>query len=92
MALYKPILQDDGVTTDYHRISSLTLSTNSHISIGVFSYVNADSRNTKYEGPIDRRPYTRSTTYELDYDENMTIVKAYEYLKTLSEFEDAEDV
>lgn len=92
MALYKPILQDNGVTTEYHRISSLTLSTNSHISIAVFSYVNAESRNIRYEGPIDRRPYIQSTTYEIDYDEDMTITGAYEYLKTLPEFEDAEDV
>lgn len=92
MALYKPILREDGVTTDYHRISSLILSTNSHISIAVFSYVNAESRNIKYEGPDGRRPYVHSVTYEIDYNENMTITSAYEYLKTLPEFEGAEDV
>lgn len=92
MALLKPILRDDGVTTEYHRISSLTLSTNSHVSIAVFSYVNADSRNAKYEGPADRKPYIHSTTYETEYDEDMTINKAYEFLKTLPEFESAKDV
>lgn len=92
MALYKPVLRDDGVTTDYHRIAYLTLSTNSHISIAVFSYVNENSRNIEYEGGIDRKPYTHTVTYETDYDENMTIISAYEYLKTLPEFEGAEDV
>ena len=35
MALLKPVRQDDGVTTNYHRIISLNLWPNSHISIGV---------------------------------------------------------
>lgn len=89
MALFKSIKQDDGVTTNYHRVISVSLWTNSHISIAVFSYVDEGSRNDK---SIFGTPYTRSTTYELDYDENMTIVKAYEYLKTLPEFESAKDV
>ena len=31
-------------------------------------------------------------TYETEYDETMTIEKAYEYLKTLPEFEGATDI
>ena len=89
MALFKPVRQDDGVTTNYHRIISLNLWPNSHISIGVLSYVDEKSRR---DNNILGTPYNRSTTYEIDYDENMSIAGAYEYLKTLPEFEDAEDV
>ena len=31
-------------------------------------------------------------TYETDYDPDMTIEEAYEFLKTLQEFKDAENV
>lgn len=89
MALFKSVRQDDGVTTNYHRIISLNLWPNSHISIGVLSYVDEKSRR---DNNILGTPYNRSTTYEIDYDENMSITGAYEYLKTLPEFEDAEDV
>lgn len=38
------------------------------------------------------QPYRKAMTYETDYDESMTVEKAYEYLKTLPVFVDAEDV
>jgi len=44
MALYKEVIQDDGVSTYYHRIISMRHQINSHIDIAVVSYVNADSR------------------------------------------------
>lgn len=34
----------------------------------------------------------RGKTYETDYDPDMTIEEAYEFLKTRPEFKDAEDV
>jgi hypothetical protein len=37
-------------------------------------------------------PYRQSVTYETDYSPNMTIEMAYEYLKTLPEFEGATDI
>jgi hypothetical protein len=89
MALRKPIVQPDGVTTEYHRILFLQTTVNSHVSIAVLSYLNADSRQTEKES---KQPYKAAVTYETAYDENMTIESAYEYLKTLPEFEGAEDV
>lgn len=38
------------------------------------------------------RPYRAAVTYEKEYEENMTIEDAYKYLKTLSEYEDAENI
>lgn len=85
MALKKDIKQADGIITTYHRISFVSAYVNDHISIGVRSYVDADSR---------QRPdaYVVAVTYETDYQENMTVEQAYAYLKTLPIFEGAEDV
>lgn len=91
MALYKPVRQEDGVTTDYHRILYLIQTVNRQNSIAVLSYVNEESR-TAEANSIMSQPYQKAVTYETDYDENMTIEKAYEYLKTLPQFEGAEDV
>lgn len=89
MALQKAIIQDDGVTTNYHRILYIQSMVNSHDSIAVLSYIDAESRQSE---STERRPYTAAITYEKDYEENMTIESAYAYLKTLPAFEGAEDV
>lgn len=89
MALKKSIVQDDGVITDYHRILFIQTTVNSHNSIAVLSYVNGASRAT--ESP-ESRPYKVAVTYETDYHENMTVEDAYNYLKTLPQFSDAEDI
>ena len=91
MALYKPIKQDDGVITNYHRILYSQITTNKQNSIAVISYINNESRNDEKENII-AKPYSKAITYETEYDETMTIEKAYEYLKTLPEFEGATDI
>ena len=89
MALKKDIVQPNGITTGYHRIMFLQSMINSHISIALLSYVNENSRRTETD---EVSPYRVSVTYEKDYQENMTIEEAYAYLKTLPEFEGAEDI
>ena len=91
MALKKDIRQIDGVTTSYHRILFLQQMINHHNSIAVASYVDAAARDAEKMN-ILTQPYKASKTYETAYDESMTIKSAYEYLKTLPEFEGAEDV
>lgn len=91
MALCKNIRQDDGVTTNYHRILFLTKTVNRQNSIAVLSYVDEEARDMEKESALSQ-PYQKSVTYELSYDENMTITSAYEHLKTLPQFEGAEDV
>jgi hypothetical protein len=90
MALNKAIRQDDGVTTNYHRVASVQITTNSHNSIVVYSYVDEDARRTIRSETF--RPYCRSTTYETGYSPNMTVELAYEFLKTLPDFEGATDI
>ena len=91
MALYKPIRQEDGVTTNYHRVLFCQVTTNQQNSIAVLSYVDNEARENEKNGEISQ-PYRKSVTYETNYDESMTITKAYEYLKTLTEFSGAEDI
>lgn len=91
MAIYKEIRQEDGVTTNYHRILSLTQTVNRQNSIAVLSYVD-DAARVDEQQNIIVQPYKKAVTYETAYDENMTIESAYEFLKTLPQFEGAEDV
>ena len=91
MALYKEIRQSDGVTTKYHRILFRQTTTNRQNSIAVVSYVDEEARTDEKENVIVQ-PYQKSITYETDYDPNMTIEAAYDYLKTLPQFDGAVDV
>lgn len=91
MAIKKEIKQADGVTTNYHRIMSVTITTNRQNSIAVFSYVDNESRDTE-KGDVMTQPYIKAVTYETDYAPSMDIATAYEYLKTLPQFEGAIDV
>lgn len=90
MALMKAIRQEDGVTTNYHRVLYIQITTNRQNSIAVLSYVDGEARESERAAII--HPYSKSITYETEYDPNMTIESAYGYLKTLPEFEGAEDV
>lgn len=91
MALYKNIIQDDGVPTSYHRILLLMKTINRHNSIAVLSYVDSSARDNEKES-ILMQPYCKNVTYELPYDEDMTVEEAYAYLKTLPQFKGAEDI
>lgn len=89
MALRKEITQDDGVVTKYHRVLYVQITTNRQNSIAVLSYVDG---NARFSGQNGERPYCQASTYETDYDPSMTVETAYNYLKTLPQFEGAEDV
>jgi hypothetical protein len=90
MALYKEVRQEDGVRTSYHRILFLQSTVNQQNSIAVLSYTDEEAR--MFEQDNEYQPYRQAVTYEVDYDPNMTIEDAYEYLKTLEIFIGAEDV
>lgn len=90
MALYKEIKQSDGVTTNYHRILYVMTTINRQNSIAVLSYVDDESRQS--EKAAEMQPYHKSVTYETTYDPTMTVESAYEYLKTLPQFEGAVDI
>lgn len=89
MALKKEIRQDDGVITSYHRILYVQSTINSHVSIAVLSYVDETSRDMENG---EKAPYKKAVTYETTEVSDMGVRKAYAYLKTLPEFEGAEDI
>lgn len=91
MALFKEVMQNDGVTTNYHRILYITLTTNNRNSIAVVSYTNESARDNE-KGNVMSQPYQKAVTYETTYDKDMTIETAYAYLKTLPQFEGATDI
>lgn len=91
MALYKEVRQDDGVTTSYHRILYLTQTVNRQNSIAVLSYVDSEARDGEKDGEF-LQPYCKAVTYETAYNPDMTVEAAYDYLKTLPDFEGATDI
>ena len=91
MALKAAIMQEDGVVTNYHRIRILDLMVNVSNSIAIYSYVDEAARNAEKEGTM--KPYVRSITYFAEYDSDMNVSKAYEWLKeNVAEFANAEDL
>ena len=90
MALYKKIKQRDGVVTNYHRILYIMQTLNRQNSIAVLSYVDSESRAD--DNGSENVPYQKATTYEFDYVEDLTTKEAYTLIKSLPQFEGAEDV
>ena len=97
MALKKKIQKPNGLILDYHRIAMVKIDTNQQCTILVESYLSEDGRN--YEKSYARGeiqnptfPYTSSEYISFDYDENMSVKNAYEWLKKQPDFEGAEDV
>ena len=92
MALKKEIRQDDGVVTNYHRILYIMQALNRHTSIAVLSYVDSEARASENGAGIVVSPYKRAVTYEFPYVPDLTAESAYNLIKSLPQFEGAEDV
>ena len=99
MALSKTFIQDNGVSTSYHKISEVSFSTKTDtdvtgtdttniLYVGVTSYLNEAYR--KAEQPIGTCFYTFEIT---DEQESETSIRklAYSQLKTLGNWADAVD-
>ena len=102
MALKKTVTAKNGIVTEYHRIAMISVEVNQQNTILLYSYLSEDGRQIekdyaegKYKdidsGLISFTYYDAQYLHP-DYDGTMTIEKAYEYLKTLPEFEGAENV
>ena len=90
MALKKEIRQDDGVVTNYHRILYIMQTLNRQNSIAVLSYTDGESRSN--DNSAEFSPYKRAITYEFPYVPDLTAEAAYNLIKSLPQFEGAEDV
>lgn len=102
MALKKTVTAKNGIVTEYHRIAMISVEVNQQNTILLYSYLSEDGRQIekdyvagKYndmDSGLVPFPYYDAQYLHPDYDGTMTVEKAYEYLKTLPEFEGAEDV
>lgn len=102
MALKKKITAQNGIATEYHRIAMISIEVNQQNTILLYSYLSEDGRQVEKDYAAGKYkdmdsglvpfPYYDAQYLHPAYDETMTIEKAYEYLKSLPEFEGAEDV
>ena len=98
MALLKEIELENGVVTNYHRIVSINKITNNTNIIEVASYTSQEKRQEEIDYYNSDDPnkamnvFIHTEYINKEYDEEETIVDAYEYLKTTEKFKDAEDV
>lgn len=102
MAIKKQVLSDNGIITEYHRIVMVKIDTNQQNTILVHSYLSEDARQIEKDyaeglyNSLEERmmkwPYVEDKYLNSDYDGEMTISKAYEWLKSLPQFSGAEDV
>jgi hypothetical protein len=98
MALKKAVTKPNGLLLEYHRIGMVKIDTNEQITILLHSYLNEEGRN--YEkayarGEIEGEPvfpFVDSQYISFEYDEQMNIKNAYDWLKQQPDFKDAEDV
>ena len=102
MAIKIKKVADNGIVTEYHRIAMVKIDINQQNTILVISYLNEDGRQIEKDyanGVYDnieegmmKFPYVEDEYINTEYDPNMTIEKAYDYIKTLPKFEGAEDI
>ena len=95
MALIKPIVGEDGVTTTYHRVVRIDSALGDSTLIEVESMVDEASRERQramadpMSDPNAPQQYTCPRYYHLGYVDGMTASAAYAYLLTLPEFSGA---
>lgn len=92
MAIKKDIELDNGIVTTYHRVSRISSFINYDCSIDVASYLSKEKRLLQKANPSFSNVFVDERTYFLPYDSEFNITKAYEYIKSLPEFEGAEDI
>lgn len=102
MAIKKIVTAPNGIVTEYHRIAMVKIDTNQQNTLLIHSYLSEAGRQIEkdyaaglyndIEESMMNWPYVDAEYLNCDYDGDMTIAKAYEYLKTLPKFEGAIDV
>ena len=102
MAIKKQVVADNGIVTEYHRIAMIKTDVNQIITILIHSYLSADGRQIEkdyaaglyndVEMSMIKFPYVDAQYISADYEPAMTVEKAYGYIKTLPQFQGAEDV
>lgn len=94
MAILKSIELQNGITVSYHRVVSVNNITNHTSIIEVASYTNKAKREEekeKLENHEEMDIFINSDYLETEYDPDLNVISAYEYLKTTKKFEGCED-
>ena len=102
MAIKKAIKLDNGIITEYHRIALVNIDVNSQNTILIYSYLNEDGRQIEKDYAAGKYndveigtmkfPYFNAKYINVEYTDDMTVKKAYAYIKTLPQFEGGIDV
>lgn len=95
MALQKDLTAENGIVTNYHRIESIYSRTNYGTTIGVNHYISEEWRERERQRKNDTvggQIYVSAEYLSIPYNPTISVVAAYEYLKTLDEYSDAIDV
>lgn len=101
MALNKKIENENGVTTNYHRIVSINEIVNEQTLIEVASYTSEEKREEEQQALATAKKggeYPQTNVYiDTEYiakeynEKDGNIENAYKYLKTLEKFKGAKD-
>lgn len=101
MALNKKIENENGVTTNYHRIVSINEIVNEQTLIEVASYTSEEKRTEEQQALATAKKggeYPQTNVYiDTEYiakeynEKDGNIENAYKYLKTLEKFKGAKD-
>lgn len=95
MGLIKQITSPEYIPLNYHRVYGVSNEIHSHFTISIMQYISKEDREKEKTDP-SAPIYRTSISYIKQYDdpaemEEMTIRDAYNWLKTLPEFEGAID-
>ena len=94
MALIKEIELENGVKVNYHRIVSVNNVTNHASIIEIASYTSKEKREQEKEAFEKGKfidAFKETKFIEKEYEKDLNVVTAYEYLKTLPEFSSCTD-
>lgn len=91
MALSKDITLENGIVVNYHRIVALHSQVNHGTSLEIFHYTSEEWRDLERQG-TSKNTNVSSEIIIVPYDPTMSVVTAYDYLKTLDKYANADDV
>lgn len=94
MALIKAITLNNGIVVNYHRVVSVNNITNHSSIIEIASYISKEKREEEKAAIKNKEPmdiFTKSRYIPITYEKELNVDYAYEYLKSLPEFENSSD-
>lgn len=94
MALIKSITLSNGIPVSYHRVVSVTNIINHETIIEIASYTSKEKRLEEKSALKENEPmdvYLSTRRIPVPYQQSMDAKDAYEYIKTLDEYKNAED-